>query len=274
MENLTDKLNDIHAGSVAIVGVPFDRYSSFMRGPADAPRHIREAFRSPSANTCCENGSDLEKEARLIDLGNLTIGDYIEDIRQPVCRILQQGAAVLALGGDHAVTFPIVKAYSETYRELNILHLDAHPDLYDQLDGNKYSHASPFARIMEGKLAKRMVQVGIRTMNPHQREQAEQFGVETIMAKDWQPGQRIRFNGPLYLSVDLDVLDPAFAPGLSHHEPGGLSTRDVLGIIQAIEAPLVGADLVELNPKRDINGVTAMVAAKIFKEIAAKMLAI
>jgi arginase family enzyme len=156
---------------------------------------------------------------------------------------------------------------------LNILHLDAHPDLYDELDGNRRSHACPFARIMEEKLATRLVQVGIRTMNPHQRQQAERFNVEVIDMRHWQPGIPLEFDGPVYLSLDLDVLDPAFAPGVSHHEPGGLSTREVIHLIHSLKAPLVGADIVEYNPQRDPVGMTAMTAAKLLKEVVACMIA-
>lgn len=126
---------------------------------------------------------------------------------------------------------------------------------------------------MEEGLADRLVSVGIRTMNPHQQEQAERFGVEIIKAgEDWRETVA-SLQSPLYLSLDLDVLDPAFAPGISHHEPGGLSTREVLDIIHALPHPPIGADIVELNPDRDLNGVTAMVAAKFLKEILASMLA-
>ena len=90
--------------------------------------------------------------------------------------------------------------------------------------------------------------------------------------KDWQPGMVLQFDGPLYISFDMDALDPAFAPGVSHHEPGGLSTRDVLAVIQSIDVPLIGADIVEFNPLRDVSGMTAMVAAKLLKELASKML--
>ncbi len=178
----------------------------------------------------------------------------------------------LAVGGDHAIAYPVLKAYGARYQRLNLLQLDAHPDLYDQLDGNRLSNACPFARIMEDGLAARLVQVGIRTLNPHQRRQAERFGVEIHEMKGWRPGTVLTFDGPLYLSLDLDVLDPAFAPGVSHHEPGGLSVREVITLIQSLEAPLVGADLVELNPSRDPTGVTAMGAAKLLKEIVARML--
>jgi arginase family enzyme len=124
---------------------------------------------------------------------------------------------------------------------------------------------------MEGGLVQRLVQVGIRTPNPHQREQARRFGVEVLEMKDWR-GELPALEGPLYLSLDLDVLDPAFAPGVSHHEPGGLSVREVLRILQGLEVPLVGADIVELNPLRDVAGVTAKVAAKLYKELVAQML--
>ena len=121
-------------------------------------------------------------------------------------------------------------------------------------------------------MASRLIQVGIRTMNPHQQAQAERFGVEVIDMRAWQPGLQVNLHGPVYLTLDLDVLDPAFAPGVSHHEPGGLSTRDVIRLVQGLRAPIVGADIVELNPGRDPIGITAMAAAKLLKEIAGSML--
>jgi arginase len=110
-------------------------------------------------------------------------------------------------------------------------------------------------------------------MNPHQRLQAEKFGVDVLEMRRWQQGSRLVFEGPVYLSLDMDVLDPAFAPGVSHHEPGGFSTREILQLLQNLTAPVVGADLVEFNPTRDPTGMTAAVAAKLLKEIAAGMLA-
>ena len=115
--------------------------------------------------------------------------------------------------------------------------------------------------------------MGIRTVNDHQREQAERFGVEMLEMKNWRDDGPLRFSNPLYISFDMDALDPAFAPGVSHHEPGGFSTRVAVGIIQKLQAPaVVGGDVVEYNPRRDSNSVTAMAAAKILKEIAAKIL--
>ena len=272
MDQLKHALNKIQPGAVVTVGIPFDDHSTFLKGAALAPQRIREALHSPSANMCTENIRDLGLEQRLMDIDHLEINDYIHDIEHPISLLLEKDARVLSLGGDHSITYPILKSYVKKYKHLNILQLDAHPDLYNEYEGDPFSHACPFARIMEEKLAVRLVQVGIRTMNPHLQEQTERFNVETIDMKSWNPSIRLTFNGPVYISLDIDVLDPAFAPGISHPEPGGLSTREVLGIIQDLEAPVVGADIVELNPTRDINGITAMAAAKFLKEIVEKML--
>jgi agmatinase len=272
MNELDDLVKKLEPGSVAIMGIPFDEYSSYMKGPAAAPPKIRETMQSGSSNMSTESIIDLGEESRLVDLGDLEVGDYIDDIERPVSRILQRDGFVLSLGGDHSVTYPILRAYGKKYDRLNILHLDAHPDLYHEYNGNPFSNACPFARIMEEKLAARLVQVGIRAMNPHQYEQARRFNVEAVHMKDWDSSLRFVFDRPVYISLDIDVLDPAFAPGVSHHEPGGFSSREVLKIIRGLDAPVVGADIVEFNPHRDPLGMTAMAAVKFLKEIAGKML--
>ena len=262
--------------SVAVVGVPYDEQSSFMRGSAEAPPKIREAFNSDSTNKCTESGLDLSQQTNFFDVGDLELKKglnvlgYIENIYQ---ELLDKQVRVLSLGGDHAVTLPIIRAYEKHFPELNLLHFDAHPDLYDDFEGNRYSHACPFARIMEEGLIKKLVQVGIRTMTPHQQEQVDRFNITVVDMKSLPKGlSKLKLNGPVYISLDLDALDPAYVPGVSHHEPGGLRTRDVIEIIQQLNAPIVGADIVEYNPVRDINGMTAMVAAKLMKELADKML--
>ncbi len=278
MNDFQSNLSQLAPGMVAIVGVPSDENSSFLRGPAQAPGHIRQVLHSGSSNMCAENGHDLGQEPRLLDVGDMPLGpgtwqaDGSSTITGHIASLLEKNARVLSLGGDHAVTFPIVQAFAVRYPDLTILHIDAHPDLYDEFEGSRVSHACPFARIMEAGLARRLVQVGIRTLNAHQSAQAEKFGVEIIQMTDWRPGMALNLAGPLYLSLDLDGLDPAFAPGVSHHEPGGFTTREVLELIQAIDVPLVGADIVELNPVRDQVGMTTAVAAKLLKEIAVKML--
>ena len=268
-------LDQVRPGNVVLVGVPWDENSSFLRGAALAPSRIREALRSGEMNLCAEDGTDLGVEPRWLDFGDLDLGSggvALQQIEAAIAGLLERGARVQSLGGDHAITYPIVRAYGARHSCLTVLHLDAHPDLYDEFGGSRLSHACPFARILEEGLVARLVQVGVRTMNPHQRAQAERFGAEVIEMRQWQPGLEPELDGPLYVSIDLDVLDPAFAPGVSHHEPGGLSVREVLRLVQGLRAPVVGADIVELNPHRDLQGCTAMVAAKLLKEITAVML--
>lgn len=258
-----------------LIGLPYDASSSFLRGPAEAPTLIRSALHSPHWNSSTESGPELADLPGLGDAGDLPLpqtADARRQIEAGIAELLAGGRRPIALGGDHSVTYPILRAVSRNHQSLTILHIDAHPDLYDEFEGDRFSHACPFARIMEEGLARRLVQVGIRTMNAHQRSQADRFGIEVIDMRAWEIGTRPAVDGDVYLSVDLDGLDPAFAPGVSHREPGGLSVRDVLSLVQASGGTLVGADVVEYNPLQDVGGITATVAAKIAKEIAGRML--
>jgi len=262
------------AKNVALIDIPWDENSSFMRGPAEAPGLIRAAFASESANLWSETGIDFGATP-IIDAGEVepvSGAAMISRIAEAIEALLDQDYRLIALGGDHAITYPVVKAFAKKYSRLGVLHFDAHPDIYDEFQGNRYSHACPFARIMEEGLVERLVQVGIRTATGHQREQIERFGVEVFEMKDFPEDLRLEFDTPVYISFDIDGLDPAFAPGVSHRETGGLSTRQALNVIQRLKADVVGADIVEFNPRMDSTGVTAMVCAKLLKEIAAKML--
>jgi agmatinase len=189
-----------------------------------------------------------------------------------VGQLLDAGERPLLLGGDHSLTYPALRAANARYGQLDVLHFDAHPDLYPQLDGDKYSHACAFTRSLERGLIDRLVQVGIRTANRPQREVAEQYGVEQLTMANWKSGSAFFFERPVWISLDLDALDPAFAPGVSHPEPGGLSVRDVIGVLQRLGGNVIGADLVEYNPDTDIQGVTAPICFKLIKELAAVLL--
>jgi agmatinase len=259
-----------------LIGLPYDASSSHLRGSAEAPPLIRAALQSPHWNSWTELGKDLAGPAGLSDAGDLQLSPTAQargQIETGIAELVAGGWRPIALGGDHSVTYPIVRAMARTHPALSILHIDAHSDLYDEFEGDRFSHACPFARIMEERLARRLVQVGIRTMNPPQRSQADRFGVEVIDMRAWQSGTRPALDGDVYLSIDLDGLDPAHAPGVSHREPGGLSVRDVLTLVQESGGTLVGADLVEYNPRQDLGGMTATVAAKLVKEVAGRMLA-
>ena len=258
--------------TVRLIGLPTDSHSSFLRGAAGGPAAIRAALASGHGNDCAENGLELGVDVLVEDAGDLPLRedeDDFERIRTAIAEVAAAGMAPISLGGDHMVTYPIVAGLAAAHGSVNILHFDAHPDLYDEFGGDPLSHASPFARIMEAGHARRLVQFGIRTLNRHCREQADRFGVEIVEMRDFAPDRVPIPPAPLYLSIDLDGFDPAFAPGVSHHEPGGPSAREFLQVLRRVPGPIVGADIVELNPARDVNGMTACLAAKLVKELAA-----
>ncbi|WP_222931888.1 agmatinase [Sphingomonas sabuli] len=258
--------------TVSLTGLPTDSHSSYLRGPAAAPALIRQALGSDHWNRSSESGIDLDVDLCVEDGGDLALdegeGDF-DRIRMSAREAAAAGKVPIFLGGDHMVTYPVVAGIADALGPVQILHFDAHPDLYDDFEGDPLSHASPFARIMEGGMATRLVQVGIRTLNAHCREQAARFGVEIVAAADFAAAAVPIPHGPLYISIDIDALDPAYAPGVSHHEPGGLSVREILSVLHRVQSRIVGADVVEYNPQRDINGMTAVVAAKFVKELAA-----
>lgn len=259
---------------IELIGLPSDVGSSFERGPAAAPAAIRAALWSDRGNLACEDGQEIGIDFDLTDRGDLPLTESASDdalIAAEVESCARSGAVPLALGGDHAMTHPVVRGIHAVHGPVTILHFDAHPDLYDNFEDNPRSHASPFARIMEAGLATRLVQIGIRTLNAHCRAQAERFGVEIVPIADFEPGKVPVLEGPLYLSIDLDGIDPAEAPGVSHPEPGGLTVREVLAVLRRQTAPIVGADVVELNPRFDSNERTAILAAKLVREVASLM---
>jgi agmatinase len=256
-----------------LIGMPYDASSSFMRGAALAPPVIRQALSTPAGNPWAERvvqsvGSDV-----LLDAGDLSLPPTAEArgvIEHAIRGLAEESLPFIALGGDHSITYPILRGLRAGYRSITILQIDAHPDLYDEFEGDRFSHACPFARIMEEGLADRLIQVGIRAMTGHGRDQARRFGVEQIDMRAWADGARPSTAGHVYVSLDLDGLDPAYAPGVSHREPGGLSVREVLTLLDTLGGELVGADIVEFNPSQDLGGMTASVAAKLVKELAAQ----
>jgi arginase len=264
-----------------LLGVPWDRSSSYERGAAAAPPLIRQALWSASTNSATELGIAIEPNT-VDDAGDLALGEDGAEARAAievsVRGILARQRLPVVLGGDHSISYPVLRAWRDQ-PVAAILHIDAHGDLYDEFPlpepgqprglGDPYSHACPFARIMEEGLSSRLVQVGVRTMTPHLAAQAARFGVEVYGMDRWRNAPVETLQGPLYVSLDLDGLDPAFAPGVAHPEPGGLSTRDVVDLLHRIQAPIAGIDIVEYNPRHDHRDLTARVAAKLLKELVA-----
>lgn len=262
---------------IQLLGVPFDKNSSFLEGASLAPDLIRKMETDGSANCYSESLNLIERGQTYNDLGNLSLSELnaeeaFNKIHSEISKILKNKDRLLSFGGDHSVSFPIIDAHSDFYADLHVLQFDAHGDLYDNFQDNPYSHASPFARLLEKGKIRSLTQIGIRTLNPHQLEQAKRFDVNIVCMKDLSPAIVHQLKAPLYISLDIDVLDPAFAPGVSHHEPGGMHSRQLIDIIQSISVPIIGADIVEYNPVRDINNMTAMVAYKLMKELMSKML--
>lgn len=259
---------------VQLIGLPTDINSSHLRGPAKAPDVIRRIFKSGMSNTYAERRVDIGDAAVMKYAGNLDLREDDEDFERIAAASKQafETGGALFLGGDHFVTWPIVEGLMRARKETpHIVHIDAHPDLYPDFEGNPSSHASPFARLFEAGHIRSLTQIGIRTINDVQHAQIEKYGVNAFSPREIDDALGALPSGPTYLSIDLDGLDPAFAPGVSHHEPGGLTVREVLTVIDALPGPLIGADIVEYNPARDINEMTAAVAVKLLKELAARI---
>jgi arginase len=261
---------------ITLLGLPWDGSSSFQRGAAEAPPKIRAALQSPSSNSFNERGDDVTSAEVMTDAGDLDLsGDAAEArerIELAVRNILSSSSKPLLLGGDHSVTYPALRAFGDR-GPVTVLHFDAHGDIYDEFEGDRYSHACPFARVMEEKLASRLIQVGVRTLTPHQRSQSAKLGTEVFGPDRWREVIPVlaALTGPVYVSLDIDVLEPMLAPGLSHPEPGGLSVRDVLEVLAALRGPVAGADVVEYNPRNDVRDLTARVTAKFVKELVGTM---
>lgn len=267
--------DDAHRLVPVLLGAPYDGSASFKRGAAQAPPRIRAALASHAGNTWTEDLQDLAAPGVWEDAGDLAMPNEHsarEVIERGVAAVLANGRRPVVLGGDHSITYPVLRAVRRHHPRLSIVHFDAHPDLYDVFEGDRYSHACPFARIMEEGLADQLVQIGIRAGTGHLAEQAAHFGVETVDMRAWSEGRRPEVRHPVYVSVDLDALDPAFAPGVAHREPGGLTTRELLSALQRLDVPWVGADVVEYDPTMDVSDLTAGVAAKVVKEILAAMI--
>ncbi len=263
-------------GVISLLGVPVDANSSHLVGSAAGPAAIRAALHSGSHNTSSE--SSVEVVGHLDDVGDVPVANQrasaadADLITEAIADQLAAGRQVISLGGDHSITYPVLRAFRRHHDDLTVVHVDAHPDIYDDLDGNPLSHASPFARALESGCMTRLVQLGIRTATQHQLGQALRWDVTMVSPRRLHEFDASSLTGPIYLSIDLDGFDPSVAPGVSHHEPGGLTVREVLDMIESLPGPLVGADVVELNPTRDVVDMTAMVGAKLVKEIAAAML--
>ncbi len=259
--------------TVTLLGFSWDASSSYARGPALAPNIIRSLLFNEASSPYSLSGVDISDAIAAYDFAELPAEAEVSRtaITDRVAKVVGEQNKPLSYGGDHSVTYPILRAMKEAHGALNILHIDAHPDLYEEFEGDRYSHACPFARAIEDGCVNNLVQVGIRSASPAQRVFGKKHDVVMLGAEEVDSIPYDKLIAPLYVSIDLDGIDPAFAPGVSHPEPGGLTVREVLSMLSTLPASPVGADIVEYNPERDINLMTAHVAARLTKELAAAM---
>jgi agmatinase len=256
------------------LGICDDTQSSFLHGPADAPECIRRAYDGRCYNATTESGVDLASSVK--DLGDLkprsTWEASAREYRARVEEIVREGETPFIAGGDHAITVPVVEAFAVLRRPIHVIQIDAHPDLYPEFEGNPDSHASTAARLLEMDHVQSLTQIGIRTMNEEQRRQAERWSsrlhvLEARRLEGALPAlAHIPAEAAVYMTVDMDGFDPAFAPGVSHPVPGGLTARQVIGLILRGHWTLVGMDAVEVNPARDIQYMTAILAGRLLHE--------
>ena len=277
----TRDLTDV---DVAVVGLPFDGGTSYRPGARFAPQKIREVSTLLRAFNPAL-GVEPFAELRVVDWGDaatspVSIEDAFGAIERAVDEVTAARAFPLLLGGDHSISLPVLRVLARRHGPLGLVHFDAHPDTWDVHFGRKYTHATPFRRaIEEGVLdAARYLQVGIRGSLPKRTDldDARALGVTVLSADDVNrlgidaTLDRIRAvaTGPVHVSVDIDVVDPAFAPGTGTPEVGGFTSREIVALVRGL-APLevVGFDVVEVSPPYDHGEITAILAANLAYEL-------
>ncbi len=282
--SLTESLNFANLG---VLGLPWDASSSFRRGAAEGPTYIRHATSGQLYNAYTETGRNIASTWQIFDMGDAPISniDAMEArtiVSNQISKHNRHGMRFFFLGGDHLSTYFTFTALKKIQKlRLGLIYIDAHPDLYEHYEGNPYSHACVVKRIIDETNIEpeSIIQVGIRSPTPEQLEYANSVGIKTVSTKD------IIQNGPLtaaetvksyipnyiegvYLSIDLDVLDPAYAPGVGNPEPAGLTTRELIELIHGLQGIKIHSfDIVELCPKFDPSGISALASAKLIKEI-------
>ncbi|MHA1916839.1 MAG: agmatinase [Candidatus Ranarchaeia archaeon] len=267
-----------------ILGIPYDQNSSYRTGARFAPKSIRESSNSEMMNSFTENSIDITQYNSFFDFGDL---DIITDspsnadlrIRESVKELVNNYNFSFFLGGDHSITPPIIAEMSRKYPKLGLMYFDAHLDLYDGYNGSGFSHACSMRRIIEEKLIdpSKIIIIGARSMPDNHLEYAKTKGVKIIpitefMNRDLKSiineiNDHFKTIPEDYISVDMDVFDPGFAPGVSNPEPGGMVPRELIWLLHNFPKKVIGFDISELNPTYDVHRLTSILAAKLVKEL-------
>ncbi len=282
--------HDLTGVDVALLGVPFDGGVSFRPGTRFGPGEIRQHSRLIRTYHPALAVSPFEvlhvADVGDVDVHPLDIKETQARVEAAVTAILEAGAVPIAVGGDHSLSLGTLRAIVRRHGPVGLVHIDAHQDMWTSYFGNPYFHGTPFRRAVEEGLldVRRVVQVGIRgSVNaPTDFDFARAHGIHTIRAEDvaqqgleWVKTQLLTIRGgPLYLSFDIDGIDPAFAPGTGTPEVGGLTSREAVDLVRALVGlPLVGADLVEVSPPYDHSDITSLLAANLLFEMIAVLAA-
>ena len=279
------RLDEVSQADVAILGVPFDSGVSYRPGARFGPSHIRESSRllrpyNPALQV------PVFASQQVADAGDLAVNpfnidDAIGAIERGARALLERTRFVLTLGGDHTVALPMLRAVSAVHGPVAVVHFDAHLDTWDTYFGAAYTHGTPFRRAAEEGLLDRTgcLHVGIRgpLYTDADLDQDSELGFQVIPAPDVEqlgvPGMVERIaqrvgDRPVYVSIDIDVLDPAHAPGTGTPEAGGLTSRELLATLRSFaRLNLVGANIVEVAPAYDYAQITGIAAAHVGYEL-------
>lgn len=273
---------DLDGVDVAIVGIPFDSGTSYRSGTRFGPRKIRESSLMIWGFNRVLNIAPA-KALKIVDYGDIgvipvDIRATMENITKDTKAILEQDVKVLALGGDHSISLPLLRAHAAKYGELAVIHFDSHPDTWDEeFDNQPYSHGTPYRRAIEEKLIdpKAYIQVGIRgpISGAADITETEEMGVNIQTIEKVLDGgipaaideiHKTIGDRPVYVSLDIDAVDPAFAPGTGTPEVGGLSSYQMLQLVRGLQGlNIVGFDLVEVSPPYDHSEITSILAANL-----------
>lgn len=281
--------NKIEDADLCVLGIPFDGAASVGKGAAHAPDAVRECTKVlPPVNSTGERFPEI----RVFDSGDvefsLNWNAFFKTVETEALTLLRSGKFCLFLGGDHSVTIPLAKAFAqyENGKKIGFIHFDSHPDLCNEYEGSHWSHACPLKRVLDEQIAPRdLVQIGIRSYESEEidlyNEHPELLVIKAydIFKHGYQSAVDkvlAHFKGydAIYLTLDIDVLDPAFAPGTGTPEAGGLSSRELIEIINQIleKLPIAAMDIVEISPPLDTtNQITSWAGAKIIYELLAKL---
>lgn len=276
---------DLSRADVAIVGVPLDFATMYRPGARFGPRAIRDASGQlrPHAMSAEELEPPFDK-LRVIDYGDLDVyPGYIEQtldaVREQLRPVVEAGVFPVVLGGDHSSSLPVLRALAERHGTVSLVHFDAHPDFWPGPEGRPYHHGTPFRIATEEGLIdpSASVQVGIRgSLSAGIVSAAREAGFHLITADEFsRQGVRAtleaiqrRASLPVYVSLDIDCVDPAFAPGTGTPEVAGLTSREIVELVRGLSGlPLVGFDVVEVAPAYDSGEITALLAANLVQEL-------